>query len=245
MKIVSNHVIFFTSIMFFILISGCSDPVEYTDNTTEEDPNTYGQIRFIHSASSTSNIDVAYRDLVDKSFYTYTYDAVYGNQYGYSTFISGKREFRIYIPNTNTFIADCKFDLEEDQIYSLIAFDYEAALDTNIMVIRDTVTDVQNGFALLRMIHLCSDIDAVFIGEKDSTETLAELDHLERSAYMNLPARTYRFNVRSKASGEVLQNLEPVTLQSGLIYTGILSGSVSDLTPIELNMIFYIDTSIR
>jgi len=235
------------TILIFLtgLFTSCTDPVDYDDTTTNgtEPSNTYGRIRFIHSASSTSEIDLAYRDLGDNNFYPYQYNAVYGRQYGYSTFISGEREFRIYIPNTNFFISDCIFEVEENKSYTLIAHDYEAALDTSIMVVQDSLIDAGKGFAQLRIIHLSSDLPAITINETDSSGTIVELDHLEYSNYLNLPAKTYRFVVRS--SGELIKALEPFTLQSGQIYTGILSGSVADLTARELNMIVYTDASIK
>lgn len=244
MKILIKIIYLFITLVVLTFLMSCSDPVNYDNNTINVDYTT-GQIRFIHSASSTGEIDIAYKDLDGTGFYSYVSAVGYGTQYGYSDFRTGEREFRIYIPNTNIFISDCIFNLEEDQKYSLIAYDYEAALDTNILVLNDTLANVDQGYVLLRLIHLGADLPAITITDRDSSKIIADLDHLKHSRYLSLPARTYNFDLKLKSSGEIVKALSPITLQSSQTYTAIISGSSDQLTPIELNMKLYIDTSIQ
>ena len=230
-----------------VLISliGCSDPVEYTDEEPSIESYATGLLRFIHSASTTEYMYIDYRDLDTGSLESFLNNTKYGNQYGYYNFRTGEREFIAYESYTSFEISKVSFVLEEDHKYSVIAYDYEATLNPGLMVIQDTLASADSTYSLVRFLHLGSDLSSITISESDSSEIITELDHLEHSTYINMPARTHIFDVKLKASNETVLTGIHETFLPGVTYTVILSGSLNGMTPVGLNLNFLRDASIK
>jgi hypothetical protein len=230
-------------VLCLLLFPGCENAVtdEGEANTT---PATSGQIRFIHTASSTGALDLVYFDPTDNYYYVIENDATYGNAYGYFDFYTGNREIFAYQANTSIVLAAATIPLMTDEKYSVIGVDYEATLDPSLLVVADTLSLPQQGFSFVRFINTITDRDAIRITENDSNVVIASLNHLGRSPYSKLSARTFKFEIWSEDSQYLLLELNPVTFLSGHCYTMIVSGTTSDLTPVPLNARLFRETSL-
>ncbi|MBN1408875.1 MAG: DUF4397 domain-containing protein [Calditrichaceae bacterium] len=245
MRINYDIVKIFLPLLVLILILGCSDPVEYTedyDNTNTS--TTTGLLRFIHAASTTDNLVLNYRDLDSDTYETFISGPEYGFQYGYYSFRTGVREFAAFEANTSIKIAQTKFELEENKKYSLIAFDYDATLSPDLLVLEDTLSVPDSAYSFVRFLHLASGVGTIEIEDLDYVQVLTELDANAYSVYLNLQSRTYFLNVRLQSTQQNLLYKIPATFLSGVTYTVILSGSINSLTPVELNMNILRDESI-
>lgn len=236
---------FLILLVFSLFLSNCTDPVEYDEEGPPTESYTTGLLRFIHAASTTEYMYIDYRDLDTGALEEFLNNTQYGNQYGYYNFRTGEREFAGFEPYTSFVIANSSFTLEEDHKYSVIAYDYEATLNPSFKVIEDTLASADSLFSLVRFIHLGSDVPTITINETNSAEVITELDQLDHSNYFTFPARTFIFDVKLKSSGENLLTGIHATLLSGLTYTVLISGSVYGMTPVELNMKFLRDASIK
>lgn len=239
-------IIYFTIfLMLLFILSGCSDPVEYTEEESSTESYTTGLLRFIHSASTIEYLYIDYRDLDSGSYRSFIAGIGYGRQYGYYSFRTGEREFQAYEPYTSFVISKGSFTLQEDHKYSLIAYDYEATLNPSFMVLEDTLASADSAYSFVRFVHLGSDLSTISLNEADSSTVLIELDHREHSNYITMPVRTYIFDVKLKSSGETVYTGARATFLSGVTYTVILSGSVNGMTPVEFNVSSLRDASIK
>jgi len=228
-----------------VILQSCSEPVEYVEDDTSQTSYTTGSIRFIHSATTMEYLVLDYRDLDTDSYEPFLNSAQYRSQYGYYSFRTGLREFAAFEPNTSFLIAWTSFELEEDKKYSMIAYDYAATLNPGFIVLEDTLASADSAFSFIRFIHLASDLDTIIIKEADISDNLVELNRKEYSNYINLPAQTYRFDVKLKSTNEILLANIYATFLSGVTYTALVSGSVNGMTPGDLNINILRDASIK
>lgn len=225
----------------FISTFGCQDSSTQPEQETRTD---YAQVQFIHSATSASELDVAIRDLDDDQLYIFESDVAYAHQYGYYDVLSGEREFKVFLPSSNITVADANVTILEDQKYTLIAYDLEATLNPDLLVLTDTLSIPDQGKSFVRFIHTGIDIPAIQISEKDSSQTLSEISWLESSNYIELQNRTYLFKIVSSLTREILLEAVPVTFLSGQVYSIIFSGSTTGITALDFNAKVYRETSI-
>jgi hypothetical protein len=225
----------------FISTIGCQDSVTQTQPETSTE---IGQIQFIHSATSASELDLAIRDLDDNQLYSIEYETSYGHQYGYYDVLTGERELKIFLPSSNIAVAGVTVTVEKGQKYKLIAYDLEATINPELLVLTDTLVFPGPGATYVRFLHTGIDIPAIQISEKDSSEILCDLSWLESSNYLELQNRTYHFKIVSPQTKETILEVEPITFLSGQIYGIIFSGSTSGITAIDFNAKVYRETSI-
>ena len=244
MPYVRHFIVLSVLILFGFFLNGCQNEIAGPNDTGGDEPLGSGQIRFIHCASSASELDIAYKDLTDGQYYTMQAGASYGNPYGYFDFYVGERNFIVYPSNTDIVIASGTVTLSEGQKVSLIAIDYEATVDPDLLVLEDTLAIPAAGYAYVRFIHAGADGETIKISETDSATAIAILKHLDNSGYLKLEARTYKFNIQSNQSQQSLIQSVPLTFLSGQCYSVIFSGSYQELTPLVFNAKVYRETSL-
>jgi hypothetical protein len=236
------HLIIF--LVLWILIGCDTSSLESNGSVPENEPPGTAQIRFIHSASSASELDFAYRDITDNKLYLLHSETTYGHQYGYFSFYSGEREIRMCQSYSDIAVAVALATLEDDKKYLVIAYDYQATINPELMVLPDTLTTPESGVSFVRFIHTGADVSFIQIAEKDSNDVLVSLNHLANSGYFKMQARTYRFELRTTQEQTLILEVEPITFLSGQSYSIVFSGSISDLTAIDFNAKVYRETSL-
>lgn len=219
-------------------ITGCQEQVNQpADNTTGA-----GSMRFIQAASNAEELDFAYQDLTDNNFYLAEENVSYGYQYGYYDLIPDVRVFRLYQTNSNVMVSEGSVVIENAKIYTMLAFDYKDSISATMISYEDTLALPDSGKTFVRFINLGADLTDIRISDYDSNNTLAQLTWLEASGYRTLTAGNYRFNILGSALQDTLLQTKPITFESGDIYTIILSGTITDLTPVPFNARVFRDT---
>lgn len=134
---------FRSSILIVCLFTffSCDETVTNTDEENSE----FGRIRFIHSASSTAELDITYRDLDDNYFYAFEYETKYGHQYGYYDFLTGDRDIKVFLSLTSIAVAEADFMMSIDERLTAIAFDFEATINPELLVLSDTLAVPDSG----------------------------------------------------------------------------------------------------
>ena len=230
-------------ILFIILgLSGCNDNTVDT-GSTDENTDT-GKVRFIHSASSAKGLDLSYMDLYDGNYYVFEYSTTYSHQYGYYDFLVGERRLAAFLASTSIVVATADFTLAKDEKYTLIAHDYEATLDPDFLVLSDTTAVPDSAKAFIRFVHLSTDAPEIEITDTQSATVVADLSHLEKSAYLTINAGTYTYVINDKSTKNEILSLSPTTFLSKQVYTIVLSGTVSELTTVDFNAEVYRETSL-
>jgi hypothetical protein len=226
-------------IVVSIVFSGCDEGI-----TNSEPVNEYGRVGFIHAAASTGEIDFTYLSL-EEPFYEYIFQgAVYGGQYGYYSFVTGSRIFRVYLSNTNISVASDTIVLAEAEKYTIIANDLEATINPELLAFPDTLALPAAGKVFLRFIHVSADAPDLNMYDADDSLLVSTLVHYQTSAYLELEAGTYEFDVYFSDSLVPYTTLDPFTLISGNNYTVILSGSVDGLPGPVFNGELYLETGL-
>lgn len=236
-------------IVIFLLLStvfftGCDDPVASTEGQETTSGQQRGDVRIIHSASSTDEIDITFRDLYEDNYYVVKYATTYGNQYGYYDFVAGDRDAKMYLTNTNIAVSAASFTVEENKKYTIIAYDYESTISPDLMVLNDTLAVPDSGYAYIRLVHLAGDAGALQITEKDNRIEIPVLEHLDHTAYLKVVAGSFHFSVEGMEDAIPDLDIDPVTFLSQNIYTIIFSGSVDNATPVAFNAKTYRETSL-
>jgi hypothetical protein len=235
-----NYLIWFPFVLGAFWAVGCQEQVNQpADSTTAT-----GRMRFIQAASNADELDFAYQDLSDYNFYLAEENVSYGYQYGYYALITGIRIFRLYETNGNVVVSEGSVNIENAKIYTMMAFDYKDSISTSMIAYEDTLASPDSGEAFVRFINSCADLTDIRISDNENNNTLAVLSWLETSGYRNLAAGTYRFNVFGSTEQDTLLKTRAVTFDSGSVYTMILSGTITDLTPIPFNSKVFKDTSL-
>ena len=238
-RILYNYVLALILLYLFGCTSSVNDTTAPTTQTTES-----ARVRFIHSASSTSELDFAYRDLSDNNYYILQDNTVYGHQYGYYDLITGTRQIRVYFSDSQIAVTAGTITLEKDKKYSLVAYDFEATINPELMALNDTTAIPDSGYAYVRFIHLATDVDQIRIGETGNDSPVTILDKHEDSKYFTRTAQTYHFQAAVPGSAEILLENIPVTFLSRQVYTIIFSGSLTGITSVNFNALIYRETGI-
>lgn len=229
-----------------LMVSGCGESLTESEEgpipteTTEE-----AEVRFIHSAASTDEIDIYYLDLNSDYFEGIVANAEYGKQYGYYNFYTGTRSFEAYLTGTNLIGATITYEFENEGKYSVIATDFGATLNPSLGIFPDTTDLPPVGSAFLRFIHASADAPDIDIHGGDDTPIVESLSRYQTSVYFELDAGTYVYRAVTSDTGTDLPRLDPITLISGMSYTAILSGSVNGLPGPGFNIKTYPETSIE
>jgi hypothetical protein len=228
------------SMFVMSLFVGCVEQI----TQTEEEVTGSGQLRFIHCASSTGELDLTYLDLSDNNFYLAEENVVYGYQYGYYDLKTGDRVFRLYQPSNNIGVSEGKVTVENGKKYTLLAIDLEATLSDEMVALEDTLAVPDSGRTFIRFMHFGADVADLRITNRETGAEVAKLSWLDVSPYVNLNAGTYRFSITDPNGQDTFLEVSPVTFLSGNTYSFILSGTLTDLTPVEFNVKVFTETSL-
>jgi hypothetical protein len=221
-----------------LVIGGCS-----RKSTNGDD--TYGSVRFIHSAPSTDLIDFTYLLYDSDQYGDVATEVGCGEQNGYFVFLSGTRTFRVYLSGTSLSIASATTSVEENRKYTIIACDLDAAINPSLLAFADTTVAPSSGKAFLRFIHVSADAPDLDVQATGGALVVQDLGQYEASGYAQLDAGTYEFTVMSSSSQAQLLTLPLLTLTSGVSYSAILSGSIYGLPGAELNAKLYQETGVQ
>ncbi|MGQ9806878.1 MAG: DUF4397 domain-containing protein, partial [Chlorobiales bacterium] len=142
----------------FALISACAPDINEPNDALPS-----AQVRFIHSASTASQLDFAVMNTVGATLLYVQRETEYGRQYRYDFFKTGERDFRLLPSRTSFNIARTRFNLEANLKFTALAIDAENAVDTLLLIVQDTLASPSAGKVFVRFIHASSDAGAISI----------------------------------------------------------------------------------
>lgn len=236
---------YFLFLTIFIFLIGCENTALRPD-MEEEEGQTPGvaSVRFIHAAASTIKLDALYLSSSDNEFHPIKEGAVYGSQYGYYSFTVRNLQIIAASANTGIVVSKITFPLIDEQKFSVIAHDYEATIDPQLMLLNDTLAVAESGYSYVRFVHAANDVEDIVIKEREKTQTFVKLSPNGHSNYKRIAAQTYKFDVSLSDTGQVVEEFYPLTFLSEQNYTVIISGSLYGMTNIELNAREFRETSL-
>lgn len=218
------------------LISACAPEINEPNDSLPS-----AQVRFIHSATTASQLDFAVMNTIGATLLYVQRETEYGRQYRYDFFKTGEREFRLLPSRTTLSIARTRFNLEANLKFTAFAIDNENAVDTLLLIAQDTLAMPSPEKAFVRFIHASGDAGTISI----TGENNISIQNFERrgvSPYFTVDAGTRQFTIQF-ADNTTLDI--PQTFFSQGIYTLVISGfRQTSANRVPLNVRSFADASL-
>ena len=146
---------------------------------------------------------------------------------GYLNFFTGNREIKFHSANANSAVIDTTFNFEDGKAYSLFAIN--TASDIEALLVVDSAAAPATGNAMVRFINLAPDAPAFDLlhGDNAGSALFTENGFKGATAFREIAADTYDFQVRSAGASSALISAEDVEILPGRFYTIITRGFVN------------------
>lgn len=204
--------------------TACSD-----DGATE--PVTTAQLRVVHASPDAPNVDV----LVDGA--VALTNVPYRTASPYLDVPAGERNLRVRPTGTTTVVIDADADLAAGRAYTVLATGRVAALAP--LVLQDDPTAPAAGNVRLRLVHAApsaGDVDIYVTAPAAelaaATPTLRNVPFRAASAYLEVPAGTYRVRIVPAGTKTVAIDVNDVALAAGQVRTAVAVDAVGGGTPL-------------
>ena len=195
-------------------VSACSDD----DDTTA--PVTTAQVRVVHASPDAPNVDV----LVDGT--VALANVPYRTASSYLEAPAGSRNLRVRPTGTTTVVIDANANLAASGAYTVLAAGRVASLAP--LVLQDDLTAPAAGNIKLRLVHAAPSAGNVDIyvtapttDLATATPTLTAVPFRTASAYLQVPAGTYRVRITPAGTKTVAIDVNNVALTAGQIRTAV------------------------
>ena len=140
----------------------------------------------------------------------------------YLNFYTGERALKVNSFNASSALVDTTINFQPDQAYSVFIADDLA--DLSAVVVEDNADTPAAGKALVRMIHLSPDAQAVDLVEEDGTRLFADQQFKQATDFVEVDANTYNLMLNATGSGDEVASIPDADFRSGGIYTVIVRG---------------------
>jgi hypothetical protein len=203
------------------LVLGLSSCSKDDDDMAAPTP-TFGKVAVTHASPDAPGVDL----LIDNTKLN-SAPVEFKASTPYITLLSGSRNIKVNVAGTSTTVINADLNVMSGKNYSVFAVD--AVANIGALVIEDNLATPASGKAHVRFIHLSPDAPAVDVALDGGAVVFGDYEFKEYSAFTPLDAGTYDLEVRVAGTTTVALDLDPITVQSGKIYTvyarGFLSGS--------------------
>ena len=140
----------------------------------------------------------------------------------YLNFYTGDRDLKISSFNANNVLVDTTVTFRPDQVYSVFIADDVNDLTT--VVVEDDAETPEAGKALVRMIHLSPDAQAVDLVEEGGSSLFTNQAFKQASDFQLVDADTYDLQLTVAGSSDAVASIPNADFRSGGIYTIIVRG---------------------
>jgi hypothetical protein len=193
-----------------IFLSGC------LDDNDRVDPVPLGYVSIYHAAPDAPALDIVVDDRrVNAQPFGYS------DYSGYLNFYTGSRKLKFSSVNAANPLVDTVFDVAEGKAYSIFVINRLANIET--LVVQDSAATPASGKAMVRFVNLSPDAPAIDVASTDGS-LFTNTSFKQATAFRELDAKTYSFDVKSAASGEVLLTAKDVVVRPGGFYTIVTRG---------------------
>ena len=195
-------------------VSACDDD----DDATA--PATTAQLRVVHASPDAPNVDV----LVDNV--TAVTKVAYKAVSNYLPVAAGSRNQKVRATGTSTVVIDQSTTLTDGSAYTVLATGRVAQIAP--LVLTDNLTNPAAGNIRLRLVHAsptAGNVDIYVTGTTSdlatATPTLANVAFRAASAYLEVPAGTYRVRITPAGTKTVAIDVNNVALAAGQVRTAV------------------------
>jgi hypothetical protein len=190
------------------------------DDTETTAPAATAQLRVVHASPDAPNVDVLADGNVALS------NVAYRTASSYLEVPAGSRNLRVRPTGTTTVVIDANANLAASGAYTVLATGRVASIAP--LVLQDDLTAPTAGNVKLRLVHASPTAGNVDIYVTAPTAdlataapTLPNVPFRAASAYLQVPAGTYRVRVTPAGSKTVALDVNNVTLTAGQIRTAV------------------------
>ena len=201
------------------------------DDTETTEPVATAQLRVVHASPDAPNVDV----LVDGA--VALTNVPYKTASAYLDAPVGARNLRVRPTGTTTVVIDANADLAAGRAYTVLATGRVASLAP--LVLQDDLAAPAAGNVKLRLVHAAPGAGNVDIyvtapttDLATATPTLANVAFRAASAYLEVPAGTYRVRITPVGTKTVAIDVNNVALASGQIRTAVAVDATGGGTPL-------------
>ena len=179
------------------------------------------RFRVVHNSPDAPAVDILVNDgviLAGVPFFTVS---------DYLAAPAGTYNVKVNVAGTATTVIEADLTLDADTYYTIIARGQVAEIAPSVLV-DETDMPPAAGNAKVRVFHGSPDAPAVDITTNDGTVLVPNLSFTEASGYLEVPADTYRLQIRVAGTDIVAFNLPTVQLEADTIYTVYAKGLLAD-----------------
>lgn len=195
-----------------IFLASCMD-----EDTPSVEPVPLGYVSIYHAAPDAPPLDI----LVDNSkVNNKPFD--YTTYSGYLNFRTGSRNVKFNSFNAANALADVTFNVAEGKAYSLFVINTLSGIEPLVVV--DSAAAPSTGKAMIRFVQLSPDAPSVNVTAKDGTALFPSTSFKQATDFKEIDAKSYSFDVKSEATGEVVLSSNEVALRPGGYYTIVTRG---------------------
>lgn len=177
------------------------------------------QARFIHAASTADELDFGVMNVAGATLLYVHRQTQYGRQYRYDFFKTGEREFRALLSRANLTLARAAQTLDAGEKYAVFAIDAGNAVDTLLLVVKDTTATPAPDKAFIRFAHASSDAGELSIN--GDGVSLSNFKRRDVSPYFVIDAGTRTFAIQFADNATLLTTQ---TFFPQCVYTLVISG---------------------
>jgi len=210
-----------TIILLMAVLTAC------IDKTETPEPTIPGYVNLYNAAADGTSLDIYLNDTkVNSSPFDYS------KYTGYLNYPVGSNTVKFNLYNTTTKAVEKTFNVVELKAYSLFVINEEDGQLAPLFLL-DSSAEAAAGTARLRFIHLSPSfapdptvvLDLKVTGSTDAP-FFSNKSYKSASYFIEVPSKTYSFDLINKADGTVLTTLADVNLESAKYYTIIARGFV-------------------
>jgi hypothetical protein len=149
----------------------------------------------------------------------------FGGSLGYGQIASGAHSVKVTTASSTESLLTKNISLDENAAYSLFIIDKNANMD--YLVTKDALGDISSAKAFVKFINLSPDAAALDLGVKDASVIISDKAYKASSAFIEVEAKAYVFQIKDKATGNVKKELASLDAKAGKSYTVIATGLIA------------------
>lgn len=147
----------------------------------------------------------------------------YSSHSGYLNFLTGDRTIRFNATNADNALIDTTFTFEQGKAYSIFAADRVSRIEA--LLVEDSAASPSANKAMVRFVNLSPDAASFDVSSPEwSAPLFTGQSFKEASAFKEVDARRYTFEVRNAGEEQALVSAVNIDIQPGRYYTIISRG---------------------
>ncbi len=208
----------FFCMTLLVLLASCMDD----DDGLVTEPVEVAYVSIYNAAPDAPDLDIIVDGrVINRNPFDYT------SYSGYLNFFTGTRDIKFSAVNANSALVDTTFNLENGKAYSLFAVN--VLPDVEALLVVDSAAAPASGKAMVRFVNLSPDASAFEVSAAEGASALAfaQTAFKQATAFSEVDADTYTFEVKNAGSSDVIIKAEDVEIRPGRYYTIITRGFVT------------------